>query len=116
MTEPKTPAEGTADSVVAVPPRGAETVAAERWRAAEDRLYPLIVADPDLYTLVVELVVEARDLLRTECMSVPALIETAAADVLARCAKTQVVQSEGFDPQTAFDAARAARLRELRQS
>lgn len=90
--------------------------AAERWRAAERQLYSLIVADPDLYTLAVQLVVEARDVLRTECTTLQQLREASASDVLARCDSTARLEAEGFDPRAAFDAARAARMRELDQA
>ncbi len=76
-------------------------------------MYPLIVADPDLYTLAVALVVEVRDLLRVECTTIGALIDAAATDVLSRCGSAAEVRAQGFDPEVAFDAARAARLREL---
>jgi len=114
VTEPEGPAEPGLDATFAAPV-GTE-VAAERWRAAEAKLYPLVVADPDLYTLVVGLVVEARELLRAECATVSALLDASAAGVLARCESAPKVQGEGFDPRIAFDAARVARLRELQQS
>lgn len=114
VTEPEGPAESGVDHTFAAP-AGTEA-AAERWRAAEAKLYPLVVADPDLYTLVVELVVEVRELLRAECTTVSALLDASAAEVLTRCELTPKVQAEGFDPRVAFDAARVARLRELEQS
>ncbi len=116
VSESGTPPESAEDSAIAASTDERERAAAERWRAAEGRLYPLIVADPDLYTLAVELVVEVRELLRVECASVDALIGAAATNVLSRCGTTAKVRAEGFDPVVAFDAARAARLRELRQS
>lgn len=114
VTEPDGPAESGVDHAFAAPV-GTEA-AAERWRAAEAKLYPLVVADPDLYMLVVQLVVEVRELLRAECATMSALLDASAAGVLTRCASAPKVQTEGFDPRIAFDAARVARLRELQQS
>lgn len=94
-------------------PTAQESAAAARWRTAEGHLYPLIVSDPDLYELVVKLVVEARDILRAECPTIPALVGSDAVSVLDRCPTRPVVESAGFDPGTAFDAARAQRFREI---
>jgi len=91
---------------------GADAMA-RRWRAAESHLYPLIVSDPDLYELAVTLVVEAREVLRSRCSTVAALIASDPAAVLAECPAAQAVRDGGFDPVTAFDAARAQLLREL---
>lgn len=91
---------------------GADAVA-RRWRAAESHLYPLIVSDPDLYELAVTLVVEAREVLRSRCSTVAALIASDPTAVLAECPAAQAVRDGGFDPVTAFDAARAQLLREL---
>lgn len=90
-----------------------EPAVVARWRAAESHVYPLVMSDPDLYELVVGLVVEARDVLREECATVSMLVASDAAVVLARCPSQKVVHSRGFDPVAAFDAARAQRFREL---
>lgn len=71
------------------------------------------MSDPDLYELVVGLVVEARDVLREECATVATLVASDAEGVLARCPAQSVVRSRGFDPVAAFDAARAQRFREF---
>lgn len=84
-----------------------------RWRAAESRLYPLVMADPDLYQLAVGLVVEAYEVLRRSCSTITALIECDAAGVLSECPSAAAVGDYGFDPAIAFDAARARLVREL---
>lgn len=86
---------------------------ARRWHAAESHLYPLIMSDPELYELAITLVVEAREVLRSRCSTVSALIASDPAAVLAECPAAQAVGDRGFDPLVAFDAARAHRLREL---
>lgn len=91
----------------------AAIVATARWRTAEAHLYPLIMSDPELYELALTLVVEARDVLRSECATVSALVESDAEAVLTRCPSRSAVREQGFDTLTAFDAARAQRFREL---
>lgn len=98
---------------LATAPTPAESAAANRWRAVEGRVYPLIMSDPDLYELVVGLIVEARDILRTECSTVSALMSSEAETFLSRCPSRKAVESCGYDPEAAFDAARAQRFREL---
>lgn len=85
-----------------------------RWQAAESRLYPLVMADPELYQLAVGLVAEVCEVLRRHCSTVTALHECDAAGVLSDCASATAVRDQGFDPAIAFDAARAQVLRELR--
>lgn len=92
---------------------GGQPPAIERWRSAERSLYPLIVSDPDLYKAAVGLVVEARDVLRGMCDTVPALLDVEAAAVLARCPAAAGLAERGLDPMMALDAARAYRWREL---
>lgn len=91
----------------------AELPAAARWRAAEGRLYPLIMADPALYEAAVTLVCEAADVLRWQCGTFIDLIHADAALVLAKCPSARMMSALGFDPTTAFDAACAYRWREL---
>ena len=86
---------------------------AVRWRAAEDRLYPLIVVDPTLYEAAVTLVCEAADVLRWRCGTVSELVAVDPSTVLASCPSAPVMSALGFDPGTAFDAACAYRWREL---
>lgn len=71
------------------------------------------MSDPELYELAVTLVVEAREVLRGQCPTISALLTSDPAAVLAACPAAQAVRDRGFDPVTAFDAARAHRLREL---
>ena len=95
------------------PPAGAEPPAAARWKAAEARLYPLIVVDSDVYETAVTLVREVADGLRRQCGTVAELVDVDAAAILARCPSASVMSALGFDPGTAFDAACAYRWREL---
>lgn len=97
-------------------PTPTELAAAARWRAAESHVYPLIMSDPDLYELVVQLIVEARDILRSECATVTDLVNAEAAPVLSRCSLETAVAVQGFSTTAAFDAARAQRFRELHSS
>jgi hypothetical protein len=91
----------------------AELPEAARWRAAEGRLYPLIVVDPVLYEAAVTLVCEAADVLRWRCGTVSELVGVDASAVLASCPSAPVMSALGVDPGTAFDAACAYRWREL---
>lgn len=84
-----------------------------RWRAAESRLYPLVMSDPDLYGLAIGLVVEAREVLRAQCPTVASLAGIGSQAVLDACPSEPAVRGQGFDPTIAFDAARALRFREL---
>ncbi|MGH8861835.1 MAG: hypothetical protein ACRDVG_11500 [Jatrophihabitantaceae bacterium] len=88
--------------------------AADRWRAAEGRLYPLITVDPALYEAAITLVCEAADVLRSKCGTPTELVHVDAIDVLSQCPSAPLMSALGFDPGTAFDAACAYRWRELR--
>jgi hypothetical protein len=116
MTKPS-PSLGVETPDEIVRPRGpradAEPPAAARWRAAEDRLYPLIIVDPSVYEAAVTLVCEVADVLRAQCGSVAALSAADPVVILARCPSAPVMSALGFDPRTAFDAACAYRWREL---
>jgi hypothetical protein len=94
-------------------PGRVEPFGVARWRAAEGRLYPLIMVDLDLYEAAVSLVREAAQVLRRECGTVAELTYVDAAGVLAQCPSAAGMASAGFDPRTAFDAACAGRFREL---
>ena len=94
-------------------PGRVEPFGVARWRAAEGRLYPLVMVDPDLYEAAVSLVREAAQVLRRECGTVVELTDVDAAGVLAQCPAAARMASSGFDPRTAFDAACAGRFREL---
>lgn len=91
----------------------AEPPGAARWKAAEGRLYPLIMVDPAVYETALTLVREVADVLRGQCGTVGELAGADAGAVLARCPSTPVLSALGFDPGTAFDAACACRWREL---
>jgi hypothetical protein len=91
----------------------AELLTVARWQAAEARLYPLIMVDADLYEAAVTLVGEAAGVLRARCDTIRGLIETDAIDVLTACPSATGVTALGFDPHTAFDAARAGSWREI---
>lgn len=95
---------------------GVEPFGVARWRAAEARLYPLIMVDADVYEAAVTLVHEVAQVLSRECGSIAELTRVEAARVLAQCPSTALTASSGFDPGTAFDAARAHRFRELAAS
>jgi len=95
------------------PPAAPDQRDRARWEAAEARLYPLVLSDPELYEAAVTLMAEARDVLRSECDTVSALAEVEAAAVLARCPSAPATTARGVDPQTVVDAARAYRRREL---
>jgi hypothetical protein len=84
-----------------------------RWTTAEDRLYPLIVVDPELYETAVTLVCEALDVLRSRCDTVEELGAAEASEVLSECPATSATGALGLDPLVAFDAACAYRWRDL---
>lgn len=90
-----------------------EPAAAARWKAAENRLYPLIMVDPVLYEAAVTLVREIADQLRRQCRTGTELAGADAAMVLARCPSALEASRLGFDARTAFDAACAYHWRAL---
>jgi hypothetical protein len=116
MTKP-TPSPGIeiADEIAHLlrPRPAAELPAAARWKAAEDRLYPLVMVDPAGYEAALTLVCEAAEVLRLQCGTVTELAAADAAAVLARCPSAAVMSAFGFDSGTAFDAACAYRWRQL---
>jgi len=63
------------DSAPIDPARIAETLTLARWRAAEDRIYPLVLVDPELYQSAVAVVgrvceqLRARNLSRAELLA-----------------------------------------------
>lgn len=87
-----------------------------RWQAAEGRLYPLVMVDPELFEAAVGLVVEARDVLRDECRTAEELTTISSRTVLDRCRSAASVEGQGFDTRLAVDAARAQRWRELSEA
>jgi hypothetical protein len=90
-----------------------EPPASSRWQAAEARLYPLIMSDPDLYEAAVTLMSEARDVLRARCGTVTELAGEEATGVLAGCPSAAETLARGIDADVVVDAARAYRWREL---
>lgn len=106
--------EAAAESGPAFPRRERmELPASSRWQAAEARLYPLIMSDPDLYEAAVTLMAEARDVLRARCDTVVELADAQAAAVLAGCPSAAATLARGVDADVVVDAARAYRWREL---
>jgi hypothetical protein len=83
------------------------------WQAAEARLYPLVMSDPDLYEAAVTLMSEARDVLRARCGTVSELADEEAAGVLAGCPSAAATLARGVSADVVVDAARAYRWREL---
>src|SRR3954453_20190421 len=106
--------EKAADRQAGVPGRsGTERPASARWRAAEARLYPLIMSDPDLYEAAVTLMAEARDVLRARCGTVTQLADEEAPGVLAGSPSAPATLARGMDADVVIAAARALRWREL---
>lgn len=95
------------------PRAAAAPPAAARWKAAEDRLYPLVMVDPVLYEAALTLVGEVAEVLRRQCGTVAELVGADAAAVLAGCPSAPVLSALGLDPGVAFDAACAGHWREL---
>jgi hypothetical protein len=91
----------------------AQPLVPARWTSAENRLYPLIVVDPDLYEAAVTLVCEALDVLRSRYGTVGELYAVEASDVLPECPATSAAAALGLDPVIAFDSACAYRWRDL---
>jgi hypothetical protein len=86
---------------------------AARWNAAEDRLYPLVMVDPDLYEAAVTLVCQALDVLRSQCGNVAELTSADPAEALRQCPAASTVAALGLDLGVVFDAACAYRSRDL---
>lgn len=86
-----------------------------RFTAAEARLYPLAVVDPDSYQRAATLVGMFARQLRSSCPDVDHLLEllpTMAAQVTELAAAVQISLA-GLDPVTVADAAAALRYREV---
>ena len=86
-----------------------------RFRAAEDRLYPLAMADPERYQRGVALCSLLLEDLRASCPDVAAVLQHRSAlnEHLLRRAETTGFGLGGFAPETLVDAACAIRCREL---
>lgn len=86
-----------------------------QWQAAESRLYPLALADPDLYEAALTLVVQARDVLQGMNLDGDTLASVSADEVLTKCQAAGSVSEQGFDTRIAVDAARAQCWRAISQ-
>ena len=93
--------------------QGEQPAEAAGWRAAEDRLYPLVMVDPDLYEAAVALVCEALDVLRSQCGTVAEISSIDPAEVLRQCPAASALLPLGLDLGVVLDAARAHRWRDL---
>jgi len=85
-----------------------------QWRAAEERLYPVVLTRPDLYERAVRLVRQVTDELMA-CRDVPALVEAwpQAADIVVRAATLALMPLDEIDAGLVAGAAFAMRYREL---
>jgi hypothetical protein len=101
------------ETVPTCQPRAQQPPETARWNAAEERIYPLVMIDPDLYEASVTLVGQALDVLRSQCGTVAELTSADPAVVVRQCSATSTVAALGLDPGVVFDAACAYRLREL---
>jgi hypothetical protein len=93
--------------------QGEQPPEAARWSAAEDRLYPLVMVDPDLYEAAVTVVCEALDVLRSQCGTVAELSSIDPAEVLRQCPTASALPPLGLDLGVVLDSARAYRWRDL---
>jgi hypothetical protein len=87
----------------------------ERWNVAERRLYPVVMARPDLYERYLALVRALADDLGD--LSTPEALAAAFGDADARAARTAAragVPTEGLDLDVAAGAAFALRYREIK--
>ena len=88
---------------------------AERWRAAEDAVYPLAVTDSDAYQQAVQLVGLLRPYFDTEAVQASDLPDVAgrAGAVLRSLAAREGLSTAGLDADALVGCAAAARLRTL---
>lgn len=88
---------------------------AERWRAAEDAVYPLAVTDSDAYQQAVQLVGLLRPYFDTEAVEASDLPDVArrAGAVLRSLAAREGMSTAGLDADAIVGCAAAARLRAL---
>jgi hypothetical protein len=87
---------------------------AQRWQAAEERLYPVVMVRPDLYERSIELVRSIADELRG-ITTTAALVQAFgdAAEIAARVIKRESLAVDDIDVGLATSAAFALRHREL---
>lgn len=88
---------------------------AERWQAAESRLYPVIFADPLRYELYLRLVRAVADALKDRSTA-EQLVEayTGGSALLARAVDELSLEGSSIDEELVVDAAFQVRYRELR--
>lgn len=86
-----------------------------RFRAAEDRLYPLAMTDPERYQRGLTLCGLLLDDLRSRCSDVETVLQRRSAllEQLPRRAAEAGVGLLGLDPETLVDSSCAVRCREL---
>ena len=84
------------------------------WRAAEERLYPIVMTRPDLYERAVQLVRQVADELMVH-RDVASLVAAwpEAADVVARAASLALMSLDGLDGGLVAGSAFSLRYREL---
>jgi len=95
-------------------PRGVPPQLLSDWKAAEERLYPVVMVRPDLYERSIRLVrVVADELAR--CLDLPALVEAwgMAAELVHRAAEESGLDLEGLDAGLVAGAAFSLRYREM---
>jgi hypothetical protein len=87
---------------------------AQRWQAAEERLYPIVMVRPDLYERSIELVRSIADELRG-VTTTAALVQAFgdAAEIAARVIKRESLAVDDIDVGLATSAAFALRHREM---
>ena len=84
------------------------------WKAAEERLYPVVMVRPDLYERSIRMVRVVVDEL-TGCLDLPALVNEwgGAAEIVHRAATEAGLDLEGLDAGLIAGAAFSMRYREL---
>ena len=84
------------------------------WKAAEERLYPVVMVRPDLYERSVRLVRAVTDEL-AGCVDLPALVEAwdSAADIVHRAAADAGLDLDGLDAGLLAGAGFSMRYRDL---
>ena len=89
--------------------------AAARFTAAEARLYPLVMVDPDAYERAVTLTGMLSQDLRSTCADIDAVLQrrTALLPLLTEPTDQARPSLAGLNPETLVDAASALRCREL---
>jgi hypothetical protein len=86
----------------------------QRWRVAEERLYPVVMVRPDLYERYITVVRAVADELRS-CETLDELVEAFgdSAEITARVVRTEIISTEGMDLGLVAGAAFSLRYREV---